>query len=351
MYPVNKSQNKSTSPMVFIVGVFIAVMILMFIARFRSQNIQRINIPLNNGIVTLLTYNNLLAAISNDNKIYVWEWSSLSKKQREGTLESSEAVLAAPDTILSVKRARPDCLVVSGLDANSESKKIPLSLTSNAASLCATPDGNKIILLLERGEDPRITYELFEVELNLKQVRPIAAIPAEQGRLEHLSVSNDGRYVAAAGEKKEHGWMFVADTKENKIVWQKEFPDFKQLHKGVFSNDGQTIYTRASDSMLTLVKTGTGEIIDRLLPTKENKSTYRNQHAQTVAISGDGGLVAATVFSEVYIWDTKTRKKYDIPGMGQKVLSSMVFSPDGRYIATADLRQGGVVKVARTPRY
>ena len=347
---MDKSHSRNSSSAVFIVGVFAAVVILMFVARMRSGNVQTINIPLNNGIVTLLTYNNFLAAISNDNKIYVLQWSGLSKKPREGVVESGEAVFVAPDTIVSVKRTNPDCLVVSGFDANSVSQKIPLSLTSNTASLCASRDGNKIILLLERGGGEHLTYELFEVEFNTKQVRPLTAIPSEQGRVEHFSVSNDGRYVVAAGEKKEHGWMFVADTKEKKIVWQKELPDLKKLYKGVLSNDGEIIYLRGSDSMLTLVKTSSGEIIDRWLPTKENKSTYRTQPAQTVTISSDGGLVAATVFGDVYVWDTKTRKKYNITGAGQKVFSSMVFSPDGRFVATSDMRQGGDIKIIRTPR-
>ena len=348
---MDKSHSRNSSSVVFLIAVFAAVVILMFIARMRSQNVQKISMPLNNGIVALLTYNNLLGAVSNDNKIYVLEWSDLSKKPREGVVESGEAVFVAPDTIVSVKRTNPDCLVVSGFDANSENKKIPLSLTSNAASLCASRDGSKIILLLERGGGERITYELFEVEFNTKQVRPITAIPAEQGRVEHFAVSNDGRYVVAVGEKKEHGWLFVVDTKEKKILWQKELPDLKKLYKGVFSNDGEVIYVRGSDSMLTLVKTSSGEIIDRWLPTEENKDTYRTQPTQTVTISSDGELVAATVFGNVYVWDTKTRKKYDIVGAGHKVFSSMVFSPDAKFIATSDMRQGGDIKIVRTPRH
>jgi hypothetical protein len=348
---MDKPHSKNSSSAIFLVAVFIAVVILMFIARMRSQNVQRIKIPLNNGIVALFTYNNLLAAISNDNKMYVWEWSGLSKKPREGVVESGEAVLVAPDIILSVKRTNPDCLVVSGFGANSENKKIPLFLTSNAASLCANRDGSKIILLLERGAGQSVTYELLEVEFNTKHVRPVVTIPSEQGRVEHVSVSDDGRYVVAVGEKKEHGWMFVVDTREKKMLWQKELQDFRKLYKGVFSKDGEIIYLRGSDSMLTLVKTSSGEIVDRLLPTDENKSTYRTQPAQTVAISSDGDLVAATVFVDVYIWDTKTRKKYDIAGASQKVFSSMVFSPDAKFIATADMRQGGNIKIIQTPRH
>jgi WD40 repeat protein len=347
---MGKSHSRNNSSSIFIVAVFAAVVILMFIASMHSGNVKKISMPLNNGIVSLLTHDNILAAISNDNKIYVWNWADLSTKYREYAIESSEAVFATPDTIVAVKRTNPDCLVVSGLDANSKSKKIPLLLTANTAHLGANQDGSKIVLLLERGGGERRTYELFEVEFNTKQVRPIAAIPTEQGMVEHFTVSNDGRYVVAVGEKKEHGWLFVADTKENKIVWQKELSDLKKLYKGVFSNDGEIIYIRGSDSMLTLVRAISGEIIDHLLPTEENKSTYRTPPAQTVTISSDGGLVAATVFGDVYVWDTKTRKKYNVPGVGQKVFSSTVFSPDGRFIATADMRQGGVIKIVRTPR-
>jgi WD40 repeat protein len=348
---VNKTKPKNKSSAVFIIGVFAAVMILMLTAKMRSRNIQVINIPLNNGIAVLLTYNNLLAAVSSDNKMYVWDWADLSKKYREYTVESSEAILASLNTIVSVKRTNSDSLVVSGFDANSENKKIPLSLASNTASLCANQDASKIILLLERGSGEHVTYELLEVEFNTKQVRLITTIAAEQGRVDHFAVSGDGRYVVAAGEKKDHGWLFVVDIKEKKMLWQKEYQDLRKLYKGVFSKDGDIIYLRGSDSMLTLVKTSSGEITDRVLLTDENKSTYRAQPAQTVAISGDGELVAATVLTNIYIWDTRTQKKYNIGGSGHKVFSSMVFSPDGKFIATSDMRQGGSIRVIQTPRH
>jgi WD40 repeat protein len=347
---VDKPQPKNKSSAVFVVGVFAAVAVLMFIAMIRSQNVQKIAVPLNNGMAALLRYNNFLGAVSNDNKIYIWEWSDLSKKPREGVVESAETVFVAQDTIVSVKRTSPDCVVVLGFDANSENKKIPLSLTSNTASLCANQDGSKVILLLERG-DKDVTYELLEVLLKTGQVRPIAAIPSEQSKLGHFSVSDDGRYVVAVGEKKEHGWLFVVDTKDRKIIWQKELPDLRKLYKGVFSNDGAVIYIRGNDSMLTLVKTSSGEIVDRWLPTKENKDIYRMQQTQTVVISNDGGLVAAVVGNDIFVWDAKTRKKYDVTKTGQKIISSIVFSPDAKFIATSDMRQGGDIKVIPSPRH
>jgi WD40 repeat protein len=229
-----------------------------------------------------------------------------------------------------------------------------LLLTANAAHLIANMDGSKIILLLERGgkdNGERVTYDLLEVLLDKGQLQPITAIALEKSKLEHFSISDDGRYIIAVGEKNEHGWMFLADNKEKKTLWQKELPDFRKLHKGVFSKDGEIIYLRGSDSMLTLVKTSSGEIIDRWLPTKENKDTYRAIQTQAVVISNDGGLVASVVGSEIFAWDTKTRKKYDITGAGHKVMSSIAFSPDAKYIATSDMRQGGDIKIVRVPRH
>jgi len=349
---MNKPQQKNKSSAVFLIVVFAAVVILMFIASIHSGNVQTINMPLNNGIVALLTYNNLLGAVSNDNKIYVWNWADLSKKYREYSVEPGEVAFAAPNTIVSVKQTNPDCLVVSGFDANSESKKIPLTLTANTAHLSASLDGSKIILLLERGgkdNGERITYDLLEVLLDREQVQPITAITSEKSKLEHFSVSDDGRYIVAVGDKNEHGWLFVVDTKEKKTLWQKELPDFRKFHKGVFSKDGEIIYLRGSNSVLTLVKTDSGEISDSWMPTKESKYTYRTQQTQAVVISNDGGLVAAVVGGDIFAWDTKTREKYDIIGGGQKVLSSIAFSPDAKFIATSDMRQGGNIKIVRVP--
>jgi hypothetical protein len=80
---------------------------------------------------------------------------------------------------------------------------------------------------------------------------------------------------------------------------------------------------------------------------------------KTVAVLGasgtvgslSGGLMAAVVGGGIFAWDTKTREKYDITGAGHKVMSSIVFSPDAKFIATSDMRQGGDIKIIRTPRH
>jgi WD40 repeat protein len=100
-----------------------------------------------------------------------------------------------------------------------------------------------------------------------------------------------------------------------------------------------------------LIKTGSGELIDRLVPIEENKSTYSAQAIQTVTASNDGSLVAAIVFSNIYVWDTKTHNKLFTAESWHKVISSMAFSTDSRFLATSDMRQGGKIRILRMPRH
>ena len=351
---MDKLQNKNSSLAVFLIIAFAAMVTLTLVINHRSRVANEIRFPLNNGIANLSTFDNLLTAVSNDNKIYVWEWADVSKKPREGAIASDQAALVTSDTVISVKRARPDCVVVSGLDANNSRREISLPLGSDTAYLSVNRDRSKIVLLLVRsGNDSsgREKYDLLNVLIGAEKVQPIITIDSGQSKPGHLSVSDDGNHIVVVGEKNGHGWMFVVDAKEKRLEWQKEMPDLKKIHKAVFSSDSEIIYTRGSDSTLLLIKTSSGEIIDRLLPIEENKSTYRVQAIQAVAASNDGGMVAAIVSDGIYAWDSKTHEKFDLGSSGHKIISSMAFSPDSRFLATSDMRQGGKIRILRMPHH
>jgi WD40 repeat protein len=318
----------------------------------RSSIVAQLNLPLNNGVANLSTCGSLLSAASNDNKIYVWDWTNLSNKPREGLIESGQAALITPDTVVSVKHTNPDSVVISGLDANETRKELYLPSGSGTAYLGVNQDRSKIVLLLVRSNnsDTAAKYDLFDVSIDTRRVQPILTVDSEPGNVGHLSVSNDGNRVVVVGEKNGQGWMFVADLKDKRLVWQKEMPDFKKIFRAAFSADGDIIYARGTDSTLLVLNAGSGEEIRRMLPVKENKSTYRIMPVQAVEASRDGNLVAAAIVSTVYLWDTKTEKKLGSLGGGHKILSSIAISPDSRLLATSDMRQGGKIKILRIPR-
>ncbi|MBN1796875.1 MAG: hypothetical protein JW804_09405 [Sedimentisphaerales bacterium] len=349
---MDKSQKQKSSPILVFVVALSIIFIVIVVSNYRSPFIAKLNMPLNNGIANLSTCGNLLSATSNDNKIYVWDWTNLSKKPREGIVESVQAALVTPDTFVSVKHTNPDSVVISGLDANETRRKIYLPSDSDTAFLGVNQDRSRIVLLLARNNNSgeTVNIDLLDVLTDSQRVRPIFTIDSESGNIGYLAVSNDGNRVVVVGESNGQGWMFVADLKEKRLVWQKEMPDFKKIFRAAFSADGKNIYIRGTDSTLLLLNTDTGDEIRRLLPVKENKSTYRIMPVQAVEVSHDGSIVTAAVVSTVYIWDTKTVKILGSLGSGQKILSSIAISPDSKLLATSNMRQGGKIIIQRIPR-
>jgi WD40 repeat protein len=349
---MNRSQKQKSSPIIVFVIALAIITIAIIVSNRRSPVVAKLILPLNNGIANLSTCGNCLFAVTNDDKIYVWDWTNLSKKPREGIVESDQAALVTPDTVVSVKHTNPDSVVISGLDANETRRKIYLPSDSDTAFLSVNQDRSKIVLLLVRNNnrDETLNIDLLDVLTDSLRVQPIFTIKSESGNIGHLAVSNDGNRVVVVGERKDQGWMFVADLKEKRLVWQKEMPDFKKIFRAAFSADGKIIYARGTDSTLLVLSADSGEEIRRLLPVKENKSTYRIMPVQAVEVSHDGSFVAAAVASTIYICDTKTVKIFGSLGSGQKILSSIAISPDSKLLATSNMRQGGKIIIQRIPR-
>jgi WD40 repeat protein len=99
------------------------------------------------------------------------------------------------------------------------------------------------------------------------------------------------------------------------------------------------------------IETASGNVLERLLPIEENKSTLKDQSAQMAAVSPNGQRLAASVFGTVFVWDNKTGKMVFNKAPGHKLISSMAFSPDSGYLATSDMRQGGIIRVWRMPAH
>jgi WD40 repeat protein len=350
---MDKSQKKSGSPILVFFAAFAVIAIVTLVINRRSHVVTKLSLPFNNGIANLSTFENLLVAASKDNRLYIWDWTDLSKKPREYTIESEQSALITSSTVISVKRSNPDYVVVSELDDNHKSSKIPLPPDSDIGCLGVNTDRSRIFLLLTYTKNQnagQVKCELLDVLPGSQQVQQVLTFNAEQGRPGAISVSDDGLYVVGVGDKNGSGWMFVADAKAGRFLWQKEMPEFKKVFKAVFSSNGDFIYARATDSTLLLIKTNSGDITDRLLPTKENKSTFRVQAAQTVVKSDDGNLAAATVFNRIYVWDINAKKVLFRTGSGHKAVSSIVFSGDSRFLATSDMRQGGKIVILKVPQ-
>lgn len=351
---MGNSNHKRRFPVLFFFGAFLAIVVVMFVARSKSALVDEIHFPFNNGIAKLSTYKNSLVAISRDNKIYVWDWKDLSKKARTGFVQSEQAALLEYDLVVSLRQQDPKTIVVTNVQGDKRHKEILIDSTDKRAFLGINHDSSTVAILLAKAKDDKTTqasYEFLLVDCDLGQVEPIVKLTEKiaVSRMMNLAVSDDGAFIVGFGEKNNHCWIVLVDVKQKQVVWEKEVPELRKLYHAIFSPAQKVIYARGSDSTLYKIEVASGKVLGRLLPIEENKNTLKSQHAQTVTISPDGHLVAATVFGAAYVWNCQTEEKIFGKVPNHKLVSSLAFSPDNRFLATSDLRQGGTIKIWRMP--
>ena len=112
-------------------------------------------------------------------------------------------------------------------------------------------------------------------------------------------------------------------------------------HKGevysvAFSPGGRFLASAAEDGLIKLSDPASGQELRSIV-------AHRNC-ANDLSFSPDGGLLAsASCDHTVKIWDTATwREVSSFMGGPQALMTSVAFSPDGRYIAAGDNRSGNV---------
>lgn len=349
-----KSNKKKRSPIVFFFAAFFAIVIIMFIANRKSVLVEKIRFPFNNGVAALSTYRNFLVAVCLDNKVWVWDWDNLSKGYKVGFVQSHQAALLKSGMVVSLRQRNPKALVVTNLKGDRKHKEILLDSNSELKRLAVNRSGGTIALLLAENRDSetaKASYKLMTVDIDADRTYPVVEIAGEaaESQLRDLAVSDDGAFMVLVGEKNNCGWIVLVDAKQKQVVWEKEVMEVRLFFSAVFSTDNKVIYTRGSDSTLYEVETASGRIVRRLLPVKENKNTLMHSSTQAVVVSPDGKLVAAIVSGVVYVWDCRTGEKIFGKTPGHKIESGLAFSPDSRFLATSDLRQGGTIKIWRMP--
>jgi WD40 repeat protein len=340
--------SKKKSPILFFLTAFVTIVVVMLLANRESVLVEKVHFPLNRGVAGLSTWKDFLVAVCLDNKIYVWDWENLSEEPRTGLAQSHKAFLMDSDRVVSLRQRNPKAVVAANLAGDRKYREIPIGSNSGNEYLGVNRDRTTVALLLvEEG-----SYDISIVDADAGRVDPVAKISEEVAKCQvtDLAVSDDGALVVLFGEKDGGGWLLLVNLRQRRAVWEKRVPELRLFFGAAFSEDGKVIYARGSDSTLHKIETASGKILDRSLPGGENKSTLKTQHVQSVAVSTDGKFVAASVSGTAYVWDCETGKKVFSQAPGHKLTSGMAFSPDSRFLATSDLRQGGTIKIWRMPK-
>jgi len=349
---MNKSEKKR-SPILYFFGIFAVILIVMFIANVKSPLVCELRFPLNNGVLSLETCGNLLTAASGDNKMYIWNWNDLEQEYKIVTTNSVEMVLTLPDRVISVESQNPRFVLVTDLKENKPQDRISLFTYNRKAYLRTDHTGKTVILALVGNSDgiSKQICEIKAIDLEQRRLIPLFTTIEKFDSLRGLSICDDAGKVVIVGANEGQGWAGLVDTNSKELLWQVQQPEVVLFFNAIFSPDGKVIYARGSDCTVYKFEAGTGRLLDKWLPVKENEDTSKIQVPQCVQISPDGKLVAAIILGGVYVWECETSELVFIGGPGHKLVSGLAFSPDSRFLATSDMRQSGTIKIWRMPKH
>jgi len=143
---------------------------------------------------------------------------------------------------------------------------------------------------------------------------------SQQGRVELLDFSPDGRTLASIGRHV----MFI-DAETGKLLHELKLSGYA-ANSIAFSHDGTVLAAGTSTGQVRLWDTKTLQLKDTFQITRW--SIYG------VAISPDGGTVASCAADgTVQLWDIKAKKRLRTLGEKGDRMGSLAFSPDGQRLA------------------
>jgi WD40 repeat protein len=348
------SSNSKKSPILLFFAAFVLVVIVMFVANQRSALVDEMRLPFNQGMRELSTYGNSLMAVSSDNKIFVWDWAKLSEKPRTGSVESQQAVLLEGDLVASLRVAGSTALVLTDIKGDETHKEIPLGLGGGSkAYLCANSSRDVLAVILadEENEATGPGYQFVTIDLDVGRALKVLDITGRRGGLQltDFAVSDDGRFIAGAGEKDHRAWLVLVDIKQRRMLWDKTYDNPNRFGSVIFSFDSKTIFAGGGDGAVYWFRVSDGKLVDHFRFKGKAKIPHETISIRHMTISPDSSLLAYIYGFNMYVFDCKTKKEIHSQRPGHKAPGALAFSPDSSLIATCDLRQGGKIKIWPRP--
>ncbi|MBA7677436.1 hypothetical protein ES703_85693 [subsurface metagenome] len=331
--------NKKKTPIALFLLVFVAVLIVMFIANYRSPLIQTLRGP-KDGVQKLSTYGEHITAISRSNKVYSWDWNDLSGQPQVRAVNAQKVVAMSAERLIGVLSGKNNVLVVSNLKGDRELKRLPLGVGKKCKQLEVSPNGKYAVAAVatDGGSDNDIELAVTDADLTSISQVVIRTLERDEFPLHNIGVSNDGALVTAVGGKYS-GQILVANTQSKQVLWEQTIANSSQLNNVIFSPDGQMIFASEEGRYVYVFESATGKLIRRLAMDIYETPPNNPQTISCIAVSPDGRLLTASSApaSRVWVWDVKSGAKIEVIGTGHFWTSGISFSPDSSLLAISDL--------------
>ncbi len=334
---------KRTKNIIFwLVVVFIAIQAIIIFLNQGSKDRIILDIPSNRGIEELWTRGNQLIASEMGRGYHIFEWNRLQSGFRTVPAYYEPSLLLEEDRVLSVKEKKG--LVFE----NSPGRSLWIPLADNAAevSLDADPSCSIIILTRQFIRDSAVQYRVERVDLKQEIIHPIAEI--EGGTdflLRKILIAESQDQIILAGTKDKQAWLGIVDLAQNRISWEQTYPEEGEFFTACFLKDKNVIYAGSRNGAVYEMDASSGKMNRQiqLVPERQDKTKLRT--IQRVVLSPDQTLLAASCDPVYFLVDLQTWRILKKENVSHKIISGVAFSPDGRYLATSDIRASGILEI------
>jgi len=335
--------KKRKTPIVSFLLVFAAIIIVMLVVNVRSMLEFELSAPAN-GVRKLYTVGNQLVAVSPGNEVYVWNWDALVDKPETGSVRANNVVWLPGNQLIWTPKAKPGTVVISDLTDGKEHKRFTLGSGWVCKYISVSRNGRFVVLgLVDNAREttgsgrPR-RLRLDTISVDSQESRYVIIMNAENDGLDlrDFTISDDGAFIAIAGEKNNSGWIAVVSVAQKRLLWEKSLQTLP-LTEAVFSPDDKVIYTGGIGRAVYGLETASGSIVSKLLMDEYETSSFKRQHITCIAVSQKGCFLAvgSEPDSSIHLWDTISGKVIHKIGSGYIILSGLAFAPDGSLLAVS----------------
>jgi len=355
---MNNPNKKGKSPIILFFGVFVLIVVVMFVANYRTAIEQELGAP-TDGIERLYTAGGALIAVSKANEVWVWDWASLADRPRTCSVKSNNAFWLPGDRLILAPSDSFGTIVISDFIDDTDHKRLLFDSSWRCEHLGIGGAGRFVALALVdkagQGQDSS-NSKRFRIEFlspGLDKLIPVTTIDKKNEALllYELDVSDDGAFIAAVGQSNNSAWVGVIDVAKKNMLWEKVVKASGDFTDVAFSPNGQVIYAGGEGRYLYSFETASGKTVSQLLMDEEQlMASFNEQRVTCTEVSPDGFVVAAGVNpgNKIYFWDTLTGKRLCVLG-GCRGLNNLAFAPDSSKFVVAGRNYGGSLKVRRVP--
>jgi len=324
----------------FSVSLVVVFFIVFFVSSLKSVLIRQLQGPIA-GTDNVLTVGGRLSVISKENYIYTWEWKDLSVWPVVAKPQAIVAVPLADDKIIFNPSANLEKLIVTNLKADKELASLSLPYGAECKNIKTSSSGKFGLMSMFFNEGAeKGWFKLAEFDSELKKLSFVFQkdTNTEKFLIYDFDITDDNSLLAGAGEK-DKAWVFVKDIKDEKILWEKTFPEYGRFTAVRFSPDGKTLFVAEKVRYIISLDSATGNTSGVYEMPIYNTPANQNQNISCIAISPDGKILAADTEPgrTVWFWDITTGKKIGEIYASDFTVSGMAFSPDSKCLATGCL--------------